>query len=119
MMSSITPSPDLFTILLPMKPAISPNTTHAKIDIDFSPFFAGPRARLGHAPNTRNRAHPGRRRVWSLSSEACRPVGISLHVDGKSEPPPFAAQGKQKAVATPASRGAMVSDETRGSKRDP
>src|SRR4029077_14766146 len=51
--SRMTPSPVLFTSLLPMKPAIKPNTIHARIDIIYLlslvPFrqsncakFAGP-----------------------------------------------------------------------------
>jgi hypothetical protein len=35
-MSTINPSPDLLTILLPMKPAIKPRAIQAKNDIWFS-----------------------------------------------------------------------------------
>src|SRR5579859_802681 len=39
--SSSTPSPVLFTSLLPMNPAINPKTIHARIDMHFSPHCFG------------------------------------------------------------------------------
>src|SRR5690349_4574757 len=40
-MSRISPSPDLLTILLPIKPAISPRTSHDKIPIVILPLWTG------------------------------------------------------------------------------
>src|SRR5450755_1239277 len=58
MMSRKKPSPDLFTILLPIKPATRPSTIHARIDIVCSPQNQGFELQPKSAPDYSRRRGP-------------------------------------------------------------
>src|SRR5579859_4429992 len=65
-MSRNTPSPVLLTSLLPINPAIKPNTIHAKIDIIYSPSFLPVRSVISNQGFRRPPPFAGRATLVSL-----------------------------------------------------
>src|SRR3989441_3508943 len=77
-MSRKNPSPVLLTSLLPMKPAISPSTIHAMIDMVYPPGFGT----TGVATRS-----PGPRAAVASADDQNSTVGVKIRIQRGSCPP--------------------------------